>query len=148
MRHQAFLAREALVALVACSGTTSPDRELRAAQALWGQRGLTSYDITVTVSCECTAEMTGPVVVSVRDDIVTSRTYVSNGAAVGLAHAELFPTIEGLFAKIEDARQRDAASLDVDYDPVFGYPSRIAIDYNRQYADDEIIYTAKDFHQR
>lgn len=136
------------VTLAACRGTTAPDRELRAAQVLWNQRGPASYDITVSLSCECTNEMTGPVVVSVRDGLVTSRTYVSTGATVGLSYAEHFLTVEGLFRKIDDARSRNPASLEVRYDPAFGFPSLISIDYNRQYADDEIVYRAYDFHER
>jgi hypothetical protein len=134
--------------LAACNGTTAPDWELRAAQARWSQRGLPSYDITVSRGCECLPESTGPAVVSVRDGIVVSRTYVSNGAPVGLAYAESYPTVEGLFKKIDDARRQNPASLEVDYDPTFGYPRRIAIDYDRQMVDDEIVYYASDFHQR
>lgn len=138
----------AAVTLAACSGTTAPDWELRAAQARWSQRGPSSYDITVSRGCECLPEATRPAVVSVRDGIVTSRTYVGDGAPVGLAYAELYPTVEGLFRKIDDARQHHAASVDVVYDPVLGYPTRISIDYNFQTADDEIFYNAYAFHQR
>lgn len=148
MRHLAPFSAIAVFMLSACGGTTAPGWELRAAEARWSQRGLASYDITVSRGCECLPDATRPAVVSVRDGIVTSRTYVSDGTPVGLAYAELYPTVEGLFRKIEDARRQNPAALDVEYDPVLGYPTRIAIDYNRQTADDELFYHAYDFHQR
>jgi hypothetical protein len=144
------IARTLLVTAViaGCSGATAPDRELKAARALWQQRHPASYDITIARSCECTAEMGGPVIVSVRDGVVVSRTYVATGAAVGSSYTELFPTIDGLFARIDDARSRNAASLDVNYDSEFGFPALIAIDYDRVMVDDEISYRATDFQLR
>jgi hypothetical protein len=149
MRHSArFFLSLAVTSLVlaACSGTTAPDRELRAARALWNQRGPTSYDITVARYCECLSS--GPVLVSVRDGLVVSRTYLSNSTDVGLEYAEGYPTIEGLFGRIDDARRQHAASVDVQYDPSFGFPSMISIDYSRPAVDDEVTYRAYDFHQR
>jgi hypothetical protein len=88
--------------------------------------------------------MTGPVIVIVDGGTVTRR-YVANNAVVSSTFAELFPTIDELFDIIEDARRRDAASLAVDYDPTYGFPTRVSIDYHREMADDEIVYRASDF---
>ena len=138
----------AIFAVAACSNSTAPERAQRAAENLWAQRGPASYDITVSRGCECLPDATRPAVVSVRDGIVTSRTYVSDGATVGLTYAESYPTVDGLFKKIDDARRQNPATLNVDYDPVLGFPTRIAIDYNLQMADDELYYQVSDFHQR
>ena len=50
----------------------------------------------------------------------------------------------GLFEIVADAGRRNAATLDVDYDPRDGHPTRIAIDYELQMADDEIVYTVRE----
>lgn len=138
----------AAATLTACNGPTAPERELRAARALWVQRRPASYDITVARFCFCTSEGVGPAIVSVRDGVVTSRTYVATGSAVGPTYADLFPSIDGLFQKIDDARRRRAASLSVEYDRAFGFPTVIAIDYDRTMADDEITYRATNFQPR
>jgi hypothetical protein len=55
-----------------------------------------------------------------------------------------FPvTIDDLFDLLEDAIDH-ADFVDVDYDPVFGAPIRIEIDYLRQAVDDELSFLVSD----
>jgi uncharacterized protein DUF6174 len=89
--------------------------------------------------------MSGPVVVVVRDGVIESRRYTSTDAAVPSTHAALFPSIDGLFDVIEAARREDPARLDVTYDPRYGYPTRISIDYDAVTVDDEVMYQVRDF---
>ena len=49
----------------------------------------------------------------------------------------MYRTIEGLFDRIADARARDAASIEVTWDPEFGYPRSAAIDQSLLIADEE-----------
>ena len=135
----------ALVGTVACRSGTGPDYRLVIAQARWAEQGPASYRITVSRLCECLPEMSGPVVVVVRNRLVESRRYTSTDAAVPSTHAALFPTIDGLFDIIEAARREDAARLDVTYDPTYGYPTRIVIDYDAVTVDDEVVYQVRDF---
>jgi hypothetical protein len=130
--------------LAACSSATAPGRDVALARARWAQRGPASYSITVARSCECLDEWTGPVVVIVRNGVVESRHYTRDGAAVPPQYADLFPSVEGLFGIIETARREGAAQLDVSYDPTFGYPARIAIDWHATHVDDEVTYRASD----
>ena len=134
--------------LGACGGPTAPKRQLQAARLKWERARPAAYTITVARWCECTQEMSGPVVVTVRDGAIESRTYVASAAAVGPTYADLFPSIDGLFERIDDAHRRRAASVDVTYDPGFGFPVTISIDYNRIMADDELTYRATNFHPR
>jgi hypothetical protein len=134
-----------LAILLACSSATAPGGDLALARARWAQRGPASYSITVGRSCECLAEMIGPVVVMVHNGAIESRHYTRDGAAVPAQYADLFPSVEGLFGIIETARREGAAQLDVSFDPSLGYPVRIAIDWHATHADDEVTYEAKDF---
>ena len=43
-----------------------------------------------------------------------------------------------------DARRQRAVRVEVTYDPVLGYPTRIAIDYDATGVDDEVVYSARD----
>lgn len=87
--------------------------------------------------------MSGPAVVTVENGVITSRRYQS-GDPVPPEYADSFPSVDGFFGIIEDAWHRDAARLDVTYDPTYGFPATIAIDYDRLLADDEVIWRASD----
>ena len=49
----------------------------------------------------------------------------------------MYRTIEGLFDRIADARARNAASIEVTWDPELGYPRAAAIDQSLLIADEE-----------
>ena len=49
----------------------------------------------------------------------------------------MYRTIEGLFDRIADARARNADSIEVRWDPEFGYPRSAAIDQSLLIADEE-----------
>lgn len=132
----------ALVLLAACNDATSPDDELRDARRLWERQGPASYSLTLFRGCECTPEMTGPVVVMVRNGNIESRHYTATGASVPVPFAFSFPTVEGLFRIVEDAIALDPHRLEVHYDARLGYPASISVDFDRRIADDEFTYTA------
>jgi len=138
----------AAVTVGACDGPTAPERQLQAARLKWERTRPAAYTITVARFCFCTQEGSGPVIVSVRDGVVESRTYVNSGAAVAPTYADYFPTIDGLFEVIEDARRQGAYAINVTYDPARGFPVVISIDYERATADDELTYRATNFQPR
>ena len=148
MRTSLMLLSLGITMLGACGGPTEPERQLQAARLKWQRARPAAYTITISRSCECTQEMSGPVVVSVRDGVIESRTYVATAAAVTAPYVDLFPSIDGLFERIDDARRRRAASLVVTYDPTIGFPATISIDYDRVMVDDELTYRAFNFQPR
>ncbi len=115
------------LALDSCGGATSPEDDLASARARWTRRAPPAYTFTMYRSCECLPDMSGPVVVTVRDRVVESRYYTSSGAAVPAPYAPLFPAVEGLFALIETAIRDGTSPLEVQYDRVLGYPRRIQL---------------------
>ena len=135
----------ALVATAACRSGTGPDRRLVVALARWAEQSPASYRITVSRSCECLSEMSGPVVVAVSNGAVESRHYTSTGAVVPSTYAASFPSVDGLFEIIEAARREGAAQLDVTYDPTYGYPTEVVFDNIRNAIDDEQTYTITDY---
>jgi hypothetical protein len=139
-----------LAGAVSCtdSAATGPrfEFELATAQARWQREGPASYRITIARSCECLPEMSGPVVVTVVDGLVTARQDVRTGAASSTLYASLFPSVEGLFGKIESAVEEGSRTISVRYDPVYGFPTRILIDGDGAWGnDDEVVYTVGDF---
>lgn len=116
-------------------------KALKAAQTQWSRNGLAAYTYTLQHTCFCPPEYTQPL-----------KLHIINGDVVGaiLASGQPLPakrsgeakTVEDLFAVIQDAIQRNAASITAKYDPHYGYPTSISIDYDRMMADEETYYTA------
>ena len=114
---------------------------LEEAEQTWRSQGVTSYEFRVQRICFCIP--TGPLLVQVRDGRPVSVTNADSGEPA-TPDASMPLTVEALFAVVDDAIDRDAQRLDVDYDDTFGYPRTIDIDYNFGIADEEIFYQASD----
>ena len=108
-------------------------KEFKEARATWLATGITNYRFVITPSCFCYS--VDPVKITVR------------GKRVKLSNRDWFGprTIPGLFKLIHGAIHRDAASLDTTYSKSRGFPRRVAIDYDRMMADEEISYTVTKF---
>lgn len=133
-----------IATLSACNGFLSPTEELSDARKRWAANGPAAYSIDIFRSCECTAEMSGPVVVNVQNGSVQSRAYRAGGV-VPPNMAPLFPGVEGLFDLIANAAKQKPHRLEVRYDRDLGYPAWITIDYDRAVADDEFTYSVMTF---
>jgi hypothetical protein len=142
----------------ACGSPTGPGVAVllrtAAAEARWETNGSSSYAIVQHRSCECLPEMSGPVRLEVRSmpslppgpatETVTMR-YVSTGEPVPEIYRAGFLTVRQLFALIREARAEGAYRLTAEFDPALGYPSLVGIDYDRDIADDEVVYTMSDY---
>ncbi len=126
-RRSVALATLLLGAGAACNSVTGPEHELVAARARWAQRGPTTYRMTVVRSCECLPKMSGPVVLTVTNGTVEQRVYERGGTPVPPSYAELFPSVDGLFARLEAMLHQAGTVVTVRYDPTLGYPTRIAV---------------------
>jgi hypothetical protein len=143
VRSAAFL----LWALAACSDGTGPTDATTALalnRAKWFGAGISDYQYTIERGCECVPESVGPVVIEVRANAVQDRRYLS-GIPVDPQFAELFTAVPGLFDLIEQAIRQPAAGLAVRYNPNFGYPESIQIDWVAGVVDDEVSYSITDF---
>jgi hypothetical protein len=132
----------ALFLMAGCTPITEAGGDLLEARRRWQRVAPASYDITVRHGCFCPSEATRPVVVTVTDGQVVRRRYVDDGSDVDPRFASTFPSVDGLFAIIADALDRDAASMNATYHPFWGHPLSISIDYVAQMADDESFYHA------
>ncbi|MEP7001727.1 MAG: DUF6174 domain-containing protein [bacterium] len=148
-RRSALAVSLALALAGGCRDITgSTAGQLASARERWAANGTASYDFTISLSCFCAPNALRPVVVVVSNGVVHGRKYKDTGADVTPPFSTAYSTIEGLFGIVEDARSRNAAQLDVVYDPERGYPTRISIDYVAKAIDDEVAYTVTDFHVR
>jgi hypothetical protein len=132
-----YIGLTAVLLLAACGdSTTAPVNRLGEQRALWASQGLADYTFDVKKVCECL--FVGDVRVTVKDGVITGVTELASEVA---RDPETFRTIDGLFDLVQDAYDRDAHEVQVEFDPGRGYPTRIWIDYVLMIADEEIGFT-------
>ena len=125
-----------LVLLSACVSPTTPENDLAEYRALWEAQNLTDYTFAVVRSCFCWP--IADVRVTVKGVVITGVTELASEVA---HDPELFRTIDGLFDLVQDAYDRDAHEVRVDFNSSRGYPIRIWIDYVEMMQDEEMGFT-------
>ncbi len=121
-------------------GGSARRSELERQRATWARRQVTSYNLTYHRECFCGIEFVTPTYIEVRAGGIAAARYAESDAPLPLwLHGHL-PTVEALFDAVDDAIDREADLLEVVYDPILGYPRRIAIDYRFSTADDEVTH--------
>ena len=153
LRGQTHCLSALLLGLVfAGCGTVVPDASAEnapetfdQAQALWSDKGIVNYQVTVQQTCFCPADLRQPMRVTVVDgklvDIKGLEQPIQNKDQLDANRL----TIIGLFEFIEQSEQREVHKLNVDYDPRLGFPRRIDYDGHEMIADDEYQYELSDF---
>jgi hypothetical protein len=134
-----------LLGSLACEAPTAPGERgsLDQARARWRALGSESYSYEVNRSCFCLLggrRMT----VTVQAGAVTAAEFQDSGGNVEAALLSYVPTVADLFDLIEDALNRKASYFSANYDPSYGYPTRIEIDYSSALADDELAISTRD----
>ena len=99
--------------------------------------------MTLSRSCFCLVEHIGPFSVTVQNGEILSAT--REGETVD---TDRVLTVDGLFDVLADAYRQDAHRIEVDYDPIRGYPTSFFIDYDEHTADEELGFTVKDLEAR
>jgi hypothetical protein len=88
-----------------------------------------------------------PLIIEVQDGKVISMEFQS-GKAIDPSLLELFEkyaTIDRVFAELEADSNGAADEVTVKYDPTYGFPTEVTIDFEKQATDDELYLTLSDF---
>jgi hypothetical protein len=146
MTRPALLALTLLLAATGCAAPTAPGEhdQLAEARALWKARGSDSYTIELNRSCFCVLagrRMT----VTVKGGAVVGADYLEPSGPVDQALLTYVPTVSDLFDLIQDALDKKAASFLASYDPIYGFPTRIEVDYSANIRDDEMAISASGY---
>lgn len=134
-----------LLAGLACEAPTAPGERdsLAEARSRWRALGSESYSYEVNRSCFCLLggrRMT----VTVQAGTVAAAEFQDSGDGVEAALLSYVPTVADLFDLIADALDRKASYFSATYDPTYGYPTRIEIDYSSSADDDELAISTRD----
>jgi hypothetical protein len=122
-------------------GASGQRDALDSARSTWESRGFSSYEFRVQRICFCAPPATAPLLVRVQDGRPVSVTNADTGAPVS-PDTGMPLTVDALFTVLDDAIDRDAARIDVQYDEALGYPLSMYIDYDERIADEEVTYQA------
>lgn len=118
---------------------------LAQAQALWKDKNIVNYQVTIQQTCYCLSNLVQPMRVTVVDGKVMEvkglEEPVENKGQLNTTRL----TIAGLFEFISQAMQRNVHKLVVDYDAGYGFPRHIDYDGHEMIADDEYQYKLSDF---
>jgi hypothetical protein len=145
MKKQALLVI-ALVALLVSACSPASQSPLDRNRALWEAQGIRHYRFDLTIGCFCVFNDQMPLTIEVQDGQVVSMS-AAGGADIGdfRDFYSGFDTLEKLFDTIAEAVAGQAQTLEVQYDPTYGYPASIYVDPEELVADDEVGYDVANF---
>lgn len=120
-------------------------KNLEKAQEIWKSKNINNYTLIQTRLCFCPREYTRPMSYEVKNGKVVVKTvsYVDKDEIKQPPLGIELNSIDDAFALIQDAITRRVDTLTVEYDEVYGYPTKIFIDYSRMMADEELNLSFK-----
>ena len=109
----------------------------------WQDAGISHYSFHLFISCFCIFVEDMPLIIEVQDGEVVSMEFES-GKEIDPSLLELFEryaTIDRVFAEVEAGLNGAADNVVVQYDPTYGFPTEVTLDFEEQVADDELYLT-------
>ncbi|HKI55127.1 MAG TPA: DUF6174 domain-containing protein [Anaerolineales bacterium] len=136
-----------VLTLTACS--SGGGTELSRNQQKWQDANIPNYRFTLNVGCFCAFRSQMPATVEVQDGEVVS-IVGADGETISTTdplneYVLEYATIDRLFAELNSDSVQGADKLTVTYDPTYGFPSEISIDFIERAVDDELTITVSAF---
>ena len=103
----------------------------------WQANATANYRFNFQRGCFCLRDYTREAVVEVAEGAIVAAAYADDGVAVEADLNDRYDTIDELFALLQQAVVSGAVQIDVEFDPVLGYPTNLYIDQDRRIADEE-----------
>jgi hypothetical protein len=135
-----------LVALVMAFGGAAPAADaaaladLAAARDRWQRIAAADYEYAYRKFCDCTRDLPPETVVNVTDGSIVRVLHRHEDTATEVPAREgsldLYWTIDDLFDKLASALSREAL-VRVQYEPRYGYPTALYVDYDMTFIGDE-----------
>jgi hypothetical protein len=129
----------------ACSLGRSGAGAAETNRAKWNASHIENYRIRMRVDKTGHAGPMGNIVLDVQDGNSVSSRVDGEWYGGDIAKCAAYDTVPKMFDFIEEAAKRNPDVLDVSYDPTFGYPNRVRLDYNSRAIDDELSWEVLDF---
>lgn len=123
--------------LAACS-QPNDDHGLATARARWASRAPDGYRFDWKRGCDCPAEVYRPIEITVASGQIAAAVYSDDRNPVAEQFRSTLRTVDGVFDDVQKAIDQHAAEIDLTFDPSYGYPTSVFIDYSHQIADEEL----------
>lgn len=137
MRLSGFLLLSLLLA--GCSAYPPSGSDVERNLDKWEAQGITDYRFNLNIGCFCAWSDLMPLTIEVRNSETVSIS--AHGQQVTdpiLGNFMQYDTVEDLFKVILSAQESGADEIKTEYDPVYGFPTTIAIDFIEMAMDDEM----------
>lgn len=136
-----------IIILTACS--SSPVTELSENRAKWIDAKATHYRYSLSIGCFCPFMEDMPLTIEVQNGkTISIMDRDGNVIAPDNPSAEYYlrySNMDSIFDNLEADLAGEADEVIVTYDPTYGFPSQISIDFIKEAVDDETSYTINDF---
>lgn len=139
----------ALAGCAAMGSAMGNQSEIEQNQEKWQDAGISHYRYNLFISCFCVFVENMPLVIEVQDGEVVSMEF-QNGKEIDPSLLELFgkyATIDRVFAELEAGLNGAADEVVAQYDPTYGFPTEVTIDFIEEAADDELYLTLSNFEE-
>lgn len=138
-----------LLALILTACSAGGGTELSRSQSKWEDANINHYRFQLGVGCFCLFRSQMPLTVEVKDGEVVSMIDV-NGEAFPLddpmsEFVLKYATIDRIFLELGSDPVQEADHLTMSFDPTYGFPTEVAIDYIELAADDELYLSVSAF---
>jgi hypothetical protein len=136
-----------LVLAAAGCGNFQQGRALSRNRALWESQDISHYRLQLRIGCFCAFMDLMPLSVEVRDGQVVSLLDASGRPVPGdrLEMLERYAGIDKVFELVDQAISGKADKVTVTYDPTYGFPTQVSIDYIKLAVDDELGLQVSNF---
>ena len=125
---------------LALEGGTSERAQLQRNRERWERQQLASYRYSYAKECFCA--MADAIEIEVRNRVVVAAFPSGSGESVPEYALDQLPTVDSLFAIVDRAIAGRVDLLEVEYHPILGYPTRIAVDQAFNTADEGVVHIA------
>jgi hypothetical protein len=144
MKRISFIAL--VIILTAC--TFGRNSEVNTNQQKWNDASIQHYRFELSIGCFCAFRDQMPITVEVQNGAIVSMTgkdgSLINTTDPNYANFSQYATIDSLFAELKTDLAK-ADQVTVTYDPTYGFPATINIDFIKAAADDELYLSASGF---
>ena len=103
----------------------------------WQASNLNNYQFDFRWICFCERDYISLVTITVKDGKIHSAIYNETQIPVSVEKLDRYETIDGLFSFIQDAYDKNAHRISINYDLHDGYPFEGSVDYVEMMVDEE-----------
>ena len=140
----------ALVLTACAAGAASGSQtEIGQNKEKWQDANISHYRYHLSITCFCVFSQDMPLIIEVQDGEVVSMEFQS-GNEIDAGSRELFDkyaTIDRLFAELEAGMNGAADEVIAKYDPTYGFPTEVTIDFVKEATDDELYFSLSNFEE-